>query len=183
MLVTPMDVAQALVIVPNVFTDARGYFKETYSRDRYRQAGIPGEFVQDNLSVSAAGTLRGLHADARMAKLVQVLTGEAYDVVVDARLDSPTFGRWQGVMLRASEHTQLYIPAGCLHGFLAMIDGTTLSYKQTAAYDPAAEFGVIWNDPTLAIDWPLAGRTPLVSPKDEALPPFDKLRVTHPSSG
>jgi len=178
MLVTPMEIPGALVIVPDVFTDDRGFFKETYSRERYREVGVLGEFVQDNLSISAVGTLRGLHADARMAKLVQVFAGEAFDVIVDARPESHAYGRWQGVMLRATEHTQLYIPAGCLHGFLAMTDGTTLSYKQTALYDPSAEFGVIWNDPALAIAWPLQDQSPLVSPKDRLLPSFDKLRTT-----
>jgi dTDP-4-dehydrorhamnose 3,5-epimerase len=166
MLVTPMEVHGALIVVPDVFTDARGYFKEAYSRDRYRDAGIPGEFIQDNLSVSGAGTLRGLHADPHMAKLVQVLAGEAYDVVVDARPKSPTYRRWHGMHLRAGEHTQIYIPAGCLHGFLALTDGTMLSYKQTAFYDPAREFGVAWDDPDLAITWPLDGRTPDLSAKD-----------------
>ena len=170
-----MDIQGALVIVPNVFTDTRGYFKEAYSRDRYRDAGVTGEFVQDNLSVSNAGTLRGLHGDKRMAKLVQVLVGAAFDAIVDARPDSPTYRRWQAVTLRAHEHTQLYVPAGCLHGFLALVDGTTLSYKQTALYDPSAEFGVAWNDPDLAIAWPLHGAHPSLSPKDAVLPRLAEL--------
>ena len=170
-----MDVRGALIVVPEVFRDARGYFKETYSRDRYRDAGIADEFVQDNLSLSRAGTLRGLHGDPRMAKLVQVLAGQAYDVVVDARPQSPTYGRWQGVRLRGSEHAQLYIPPGCLHGFLALADDTLLSYKQSTAYDPNAEFAVAWDDPDLAIAWPLDGLTPELSEKDRAHPTLRAL--------
>jgi dTDP-4-dehydrorhamnose 3,5-epimerase len=168
--VTPLPIHDALAIVPRAFADERGHFKETYSASRYRDAGIAERFVQDNLSLSARFVLRGLHADPRMAKLVQVLTGSAYDAIVDLRRESPTFMRWHAVTLRACEHTQLYIPAGCLHGFLALEDGTLLSYKQSAEYDPATEFGIAWNDPDLGIDWPLHGASPLLSPKDAANP-------------
>lgn len=170
MIVERIPVDGALVVTPNVFSDERGTFKETYAVSRYRAAGIVDSFVQDNLSTSKRGVLRGLHGDPRMAKLVQVLRGSAYDVVVDARPHSPTFRRWHGLTLRASEHTQLYIPAGCLHGFLALEDDTTLFYKQSAEYDPATEFGVAWNDPELAIAWPLEGASPILSAKDAANP-------------
>jgi dTDP-4-dehydrorhamnose 3,5-epimerase len=147
------------------FGDERGFFKETYVRSKYSALGIDDEFVQDNVSFSRRGVLRGLHADPEMAKLVQVLRGEAYDVIVDTREDSPTFGKWEGVYLRAVEHTQLYIPAGFLHGFLALTDHVIFTYKQSAEYAPDREIGVRWDDPDLAIEWPLSG-TPEISPKD-----------------
>lgn len=137
---------------------------------RYCAAGADAAFVQDNLSLSNRFVLRGLHGDTRMAKLVQVLRGSAFDVIVDARRDSPTFRHWYGSTLRAQDHTQLYIPAGCLHGFLALEDATLLFYKQSAEYDSAHEFGIAWNDPDLAIEWPLGGAAPILSPKDVANP-------------
>jgi dTDP-4-dehydrorhamnose 3,5-epimerase len=164
--IRPLPIDGALLIVPRVFSDERGYFKETYSRERYREAGIHDTFVQDNFSRSRQDVLRGLHGDPRMAKLVQVLHGSAFDVIADPRPDSPTYGRWHGEYLRADEHRQLYIPVGCLHGFLALEDDTILTYKQSATYDPAQELGVAWDDPTFAIAWPLEGRAPLLSPKD-----------------
>jgi len=172
--VRTLPIAGALLIVPATFADERGYFKETYSAARYAEAGVRETFVQDNVSLSDRDVLRGLHGDLRMAKLVQVLAGSAYDVIADVRPESPTYGRWVGEYLRAGEHRQLYIPAGCLHGFLSLEDGTILSYKQSAAYDPASEFAVAWDDPTLAIGWPLDGRRPRLSPKDacnSSLPP------------
>ncbi len=169
-----LPIAGALLLRPKAFSDDRGYFKETYSRERYREAGIADKFVQDNVSLSCRGTLRGLHGDPRMAKLVQVLAGEAYDVLVDARRDSPTYGQWYGEHLRADDHTQLYIPAGCLHGFLSLTDGTLLAYKQSALYDPSQEIGVAWNDPTLNIAWPLNGTEPLLSSKDRQNPPLPR---------
>lgn len=167
-----LPIAGALLLRPKAFSDDRGYFKETYSRERYREAGIEDEFVQDNVSLSRRGTLRGLHGDPRMAKLVQVLAGEAYDVLVDARSESATYGRWYGEYLRAEDHTQLYIPAGCLHGFLSLADGTLLAYKQSALYDPTQEIGVAWNDPALNIAWPLDGLEARLSQKDRENPPL-----------
>jgi dTDP-4-dehydrorhamnose 3,5-epimerase len=165
----------ALRIVPSVFRDDRGYFKETFSASRYQRAGIANTFVQDNVSLSKRGTLRGLHGDHRMAKLVQVLEGSAFDVIVDLRPESPTYRRWLGIPLDATSHAQIFIPAGCLHGFLALEDGTLLAYKQTAEYDPASEIGVAWNDPDVGIEWPLAGLEPLLSPKDAANPTLREL--------
>ncbi len=179
MQVESLSIAGAFQIVPRPFADDRGYFKEVYRSSAYAEIGLREPFVQDNVSVSKAGVLRGLHGDTRMAKLVQVLRGRAYDVIVDARKGSPTYAQWEAVTLESSSHAQLYIPAGCLHGFLALEDETVLLYKQTAEYDPKTEFGVAWNDPELAIDWPLEGKPPLLSPKDAANPPFDKLRVTN----
>ena len=170
MLVERLSIAGVQKITPRAFADGRGYFKETFRGSRYDEHGILGPFVQDNVSLSMAGVLRGLHGDERMAKLVQVLHGRAFDVAVDLRKGSPTFRRWVGLMLDASEHTQLYIPAGCLHGFLALEDDTMLSYKQTAEYDPKTELGIAWDDPDLAIAWPLDGAAPLISPKDAGNP-------------
>lgn len=166
-----------LHIVPKVFRDDRGYFKETFAASRYSQAGIGSAFVQDNVSLSKRGTLRGLHGDPRMAKLVQVLQGAAFDVVVDLRSESATFKQWLGFLLDGSSHEQIYIPPGCLHGFLAITDDTLLSYKQTAEYDPAFEIGVVWNDPDIAIQWPLDGLLPLLSAKDAVNPTVRDLRL------
>jgi dTDP-4-dehydrorhamnose 3,5-epimerase len=168
--VTRLPIDGALTIAPRVFADERGFFKEIYAVSRYGAVGIHENFVQDNLSLSQRFVLRGLHTDPRMAKIVQVLSGVAYDVIVDVRRGSPSYMRWHAVMLRAAEHTQLYIPAGCLHGFLALEDETLLLYKQSAEYDPAREFGIAWNDPDLAIEWPLEGRAPVLSPKDTVNP-------------
>jgi dTDP-4-dehydrorhamnose 3,5-epimerase len=168
MRIEKLPIEGALLLVPRVFEDERGYFKETYAAPRYRDAGIAEEFVQDNVSLSGRHVLRGLHADRRMSKIVQVLSGSAFDVIADVRAASPTKGRWWGTTLKAGDHSQLYIPAGCLHGFLALEAGTLLSYKQSATYDPAAEIGVAWDDPDLAIAWPLEGATPGLSAKDAA---------------
>ncbi len=167
----PLPIAGSMLVLPDVHADERGSFQETYSSERYAAVGIRDAFVQDNVSLSNRDVLRGLHGTARMAKLVQALAGAAFDVIADGRPGSPTYGRWHGEYLRAGEHRQIYIPAGCLHGFLALEDGTMLGYKQSALYDPAAEMGIAWNDPTFAIAWPLAGRTPRLSPKD-AVNPF-----------
>lgn len=175
--VSTTGIPGVLRIVPTVFRDDRGYFKETFSASRYAAAGIPNAFVQDNVSMSKRGTLRGLHGDRRMAKLVQVLAGSAFDVVVDVREGSPTYTRWLGVKLEAGTHEQIYIPPGCLHGFLALEDGTLLSYKQTAEYDASTEIGVAWNDPDIAIGWPLAGIEPLLSGKDSGNPTLRELRL------
>jgi dTDP-4-dehydrorhamnose 3,5-epimerase len=176
MQVESLAVAGALKIVPRAFADDRGYFKEVFRASPYaEELGLREPFVQDNVSFSKARVLRGLHGDARMAKLVQVLRGSACDVVVDVRKESPTYRQWVAVTLEGTTHTQLFIPAGCLHGFLALEDDTMLLYKQTAEYDPASEFGVAWNDPDLAIDWPLSGHPPLLSTKDAANPTLREL--------
>lgn len=170
MQVEPLAIAGALKIVPRAFADDRGYFKEIFQASSYAKVGLQAPFVQDNVSSSKARVLRGLHGDVRMAKLVQVLRGRAFDVIADLRKESPSYGQWTGVTLEAAAHTQLYIPAGCLHGFLALEDDTLLTYKQTAEYDPAHEFGIAWNDPDLAIVWPLEGAAPILSAKDAANP-------------
>jgi dTDP-4-dehydrorhamnose 3,5-epimerase len=170
MQVESLSIAGAFKIVPRAFADDRGYFKEIFRASAYAKLGITEPFVQDNVSASKALVLRGLHGDVRMAKLVQVLRGSAFDVVVDLRKESPSFLQWTSVTLEAASHTQIYIPAGCLHGFLALEDDTILTYKQTAEYDPAREVGVAWNDPDLAIAWPLRGAVPILSAKDGANP-------------
>lgn len=164
---TAAGFAGALVIELPAHADDRGLFKETYVRTKYRSLGIDDEFVQDSVSYSGRGVLRGLHADPRMSKLVQVLHGSAFDVIADARPGSPTFGRWQGFTLSAEDHRQLYVPAGFLHGFVALTDDVVFSYKQGAQYDPTSEVGVRWDDPMLNIEWPAVGLL-RVSAKDRA---------------
>jgi dTDP-4-dehydrorhamnose 3,5-epimerase len=166
--------ADARLFVPDVHTDDRGFFKETYSTAKYRDLGLMDEFVQDSVSFSAKNVIRGLHGARNMSKLVQVLRGEIWDVIVDARRDSPTFGRWQNFELSETNHVQLYIPAGFLHGFLAKTPDVVFSYKHSALYDPAAEFTARWDSPGLAIPWPADG-PPRISDKDRNAPDFSAL--------
>jgi dTDP-4-dehydrorhamnose 3,5-epimerase len=155
-----------LILEPEVFEDHRGYFMETYQRERYAGLGIDVDFVQDNVSVSSKGTLRGLHFQHPhgQAKLVQVLAGEVYDVAVDVRLGSPRFGRWVGVVLSAANHRQLFIPQGFAHGFCVVSEKAVFHYKCSDFYVPSAEHGILWNDPDLKIDWPQ--EAPVISEKD-----------------
>lgn len=155
----------AKLVIPIAHEDARGFFKETYVRSKYCSIGINDEFVQDSVSFSHKNVLRGLHCDPAMSKLVQCLRGEVFDVIVDARSGSPTFGQWEGFHLSASSHAQLYVPAGFLHGFLTLTDDVVFSYKQGAEYAPSREIGVRWDDSELAIHWPTVCE-PNVSPKD-----------------
>jgi dTDP-4-dehydrorhamnose 3,5-epimerase len=159
-----------LVIEPVVHRDARGFFLETWRADRYADAGLPAGFGQDNHSRSARGTLRGLHyqVDVVQGKLVRCSQGEVFDVAVDLRRGSPGYGRWFGVTLSDREHRQLWIPPGCAHGFYVLSETADLVYKCTAPYAPTHERIVRWDDPDLAIAWPLRGGAPLVSPKDAA---------------
>ena len=159
---------EVLVIVPDVFADARGYFKETFSSKKYEALGVAGPFVQDNLSHSRRGVLRGMHYDLRMAKLVQCLEGAVYDVVVDMREGSPTYKQWDSVELSGENHWQIFVPAGFAHGFYVLSDRAIVLYKQTALYDPAHERAIGWNDASVGIRWPLRGE-PLLSDKDAAL--------------
>jgi dTDP-4-dehydrorhamnose 3,5-epimerase len=156
-----------LVIEPKVYADPRGYFLETYSEQRYRNAGLKAAFVQDNISGSSRGTLRGLHYQhpRGQGKLVQAIEGAVFDVAVDIRPDSPNFGRWHGVTLTAEKHNQMYIPAGFAHGFYVLSETALFSYKCTDYYSPGAEGGIAWNDPGIAIQWPLSGE-PVLSDKD-----------------
>jgi dTDP-4-dehydrorhamnose 3,5-epimerase len=159
--------AEAKLYLPDVFDDERGYFKETYSKNKYAALGLTDEWVQDSVSRSAKNVIRGMHYDMRMAKLVQALQGEIFDVIVDMRPHSPTFKRWQGFELSAENHLQLYVPKGFAHGFLALGDGVIVHYKQSAHYDPQHERLLSWQDPGVGISWPLSG-TPRLSPKDAA---------------
>jgi len=161
------DFPDAKIYVPDVFHDQRGYFKETYSTDKYAALGMTDVWVQDSVSRSKRNVIRGMHYDLRMAKLVQVLLGAIYDVIVDVREGSPTFKRWQGFELSADNHRQLYVPKGFAHGFLALSEEVVVHYKMTALYDPKHEGLLSWRDPQVAIAWPLQGE-PILSPKDAA---------------
>jgi dTDP-4-dehydrorhamnose 3,5-epimerase len=163
------DFPEAKIFIPEVFRDGRGFFKETYSAEKYRALGLDDHFVQDSISVSRKNVLRGLHYDPRMSKLVQVLRGKLFDVIVDLRDGSATYLRWQSFELSEDNHRQLYIPAGFGHGILALTDNLILSYKHGALYDPAAESTIRWDDPAIGIVWPLDGE-PILSAKDAAAP-------------
>jgi len=175
MRVEELPLTGALLLTPRTFSDERGYFKETYSRERYRACGVTESFVQDNISLSHRDVLRGLHGDRRMAKLVSVIRGSVFDVIVDVRTQSPTYGRWWGATLTAADGRQIYVPRGFLHGFLALEDETIFAYKQSAAYDPAAEIAIAWNDAEVGIAWPLAGRLPILSRRDATNPTLASL--------
>lgn len=167
--VTETGLPGVLRVRPRVFEDARGYFFESFNARTLAAAGIPGTYVQDNQSKSARGVLRGLHYQTPHAqgKLVRVLSGEIFDVVVDLRRASPAFGRWQGTRLSADNRESLWIPEGCAHGFLVVSDAAEVLYKTTDYYAPADEHCLLWNDPALGIAWPLTG-SPIVSDKDRA---------------
>jgi dTDP-4-dehydrorhamnose 3,5-epimerase len=171
MKVTGFEIPGLLLIEPKRFGDARGWFAEVWQDARYREAGIAETFVQDNLAMSAKGVLRGLHAQEPHAqgKLVQVFSGAVFDVAVDLRVGSPTFGRWQAVTLDGDTGLQFYVPPGLLHGYYVLSDQALFGYKTTDVYSPATEFGVRWNDPDIGIDWPLDGE-PVLSDKDRAAP-------------
>ena len=173
MKVIPTELPEVLIVEPRVHGDSRGFFYESFQAARYAEAGIPGPFVQDNHSRSVRGTLRGLHFQEPRAqgKLVQVLRGAVYDVAVDIRRGSPRFGRWVAVELSESSPRQLWIPAGFAHGFCVISDSADFFYKCTEVYVPEAERGIAWNDPRLAIPWPLP--EPLLSAKDRAAPTLD----------
>lgn len=168
-----------LIIEPDVFGDARGYFMETWQQARYAQAGLPGNFIQDNLSFSTRGVLRGLHFQNPNAqgKLVFVLHGEVFDVAVDIRAGSPTFGQWVGVTLSSENKRQLYIPEGFAHGFCVISETAIFAYKCTDFYNPAAEGGIIWNDPDIGIDWPI--ERPVLSQKDSVYPRLKNIPREH----
>jgi dTDP-4-dehydrorhamnose 3,5-epimerase len=159
-----------MILEPQVFGDARGYFYESYNKTRYRDIGIDVDFVQSNVSRSTRGVLRGLHYQwpNPQGKLISVLEGEVYDVAVDIRHGSPTFGRHVAAMLTADNHRHLWIPEGFAHGFCVVSDFATFTYQCTALYDRAGDAGIRWNDAALAIDWPVS--EPLLSDKDRATP-------------
>jgi dTDP-4-dehydrorhamnose 3,5-epimerase len=170
-----LDIPGLVEIRPKIFGDERGYFLETYHARDYAAAGIDAVFVQDNQSKSVRGVLRGLHFQKNFTqgKIVRAVEGEVFDVAVDLRKTSPTFGRWAGVTLRASEQNQFWVPPGFAHGFLVLSQTAVFAYKCTEFYHPEDESGIRWDDPTLAIAWPDTGVPPKLSAKDEALPAFD----------
>jgi dTDP-4-dehydrorhamnose 3,5-epimerase len=171
MKITPCTIPDVLLLEPRVFGDERGFFLESFNQRQFSAAtGLDLHFVQDNHSRSARNVLRGLHFQAvqPQGKLVRVVSGEVFDVAVDIRPDSPTFGQWAGEVLSASNKRQLWVPPGLAHGFLVLSDSADFLYKTTDYYAPEHERCIAWNDPTLAIDWPLAGRQPVLSAKDLA---------------
>jgi dTDP-4-dehydrorhamnose 3,5-epimerase len=164
----PAEIPDIIIIEPDVHRDARGFFLESYNERKYREAGLPATFVQDNHSRSMHRTLRGLHAQRGhpQGKLVRAIEGEIFDVAVDVRRGSPTFGRWIGVRLSAENFKQIYVPPGFAHGFCVLSDLAQVEYKVTDFYDPTDELGLLWNDPEVGIQWPVP--EPLLSPKDSS---------------
>lgn len=174
--ITPTAVLpEVLVIEPRTLHDLRGYFLETWSAGRYEAHGLPAAFVQDNLSLSARGVLRGLHLQhpRGQGKLVSVPQGEVFDVAVDLRCGSPRFGRWIAVVLSGDNRHQLYVPPGFAHGFVVLSGEALVAYKCTDYYHPPSELSVRWDDPQLGIEWPVAA--PVMSPKDAAAPALAAL--------
>ncbi len=176
------DIPDLLIIEPKVFGDDRGFFFESYNERTWREAtGLSTHFVQDNHSRSMKNVLRGLHYQLRQpqGKLVRVVVGEVFDVAVDIRRGSPTFGKWAGVRLSARNKRQLWIPEGFAHGFLVLSEAAEFLYKATDFYAPQHERSIVWNDPDLAIDWPLDGE-PILSAKDAAAPRFREADFGEP---
>ncbi len=183
----PTALPEVVIVEPDVYRDPRGFFLETYHARKYSEAGIAATFVQDNLSRSVRGILRGLHAQRRrpQGKLIRVVEGEIFDVAVDIRRGSPTFARWVAVRLSGKNFRQCYVPPGFAHGFCVLSEEVVVEYKVTDFYDPTDEIGLIWNDPDLAIEWPITA--PVLSTKDgaaqrlrdlmESLPVYSKAQV------
>jgi len=176
--VEALPLAGLVAITPRVLADGRGFFLETYREDAYRDAGIADRFVQDNHSRSVRNTLRGLHFQRSpgQAKLVRVVSGRIWDVAVDIRPGSPTFGRWHGIELDAAEHRQLFVPVGFAHGFCVLSEVADVLYKVSSPYDPATEAGFAWDDPEVGIAWPITD--PVLSARDRAAPPLRE--AVHP---
>ena len=168
--ITRTELDEVIVVEPEVFTDPRGIFYESYARNRYQDLGIVDEFVQDNHSISKKNVLRGLHYQVgeAQAKLVRVGVGEVFDVAVDIRKNSPGFGKWVGVRLSAENKKQMYIPAGFAHGFCALTENAEVLYKCSAYYSAKDDRGILWDDEDIAIDWPV--KDPILSEKDRHNP-------------
>jgi dTDP-4-dehydrorhamnose 3,5-epimerase len=166
----PTSLGGVILVEPDVHRDGRGFFLETYHREKYARGGIDVTFVQDNHSRSAGRTLRGLHVQLQrpQGKLVRAVEGEIWDVAVDIRRGSPTFGRWEGFALSAESFRQLYVPPGYAHGFCVVSESAQVEYKCTELYDPTDEISLAWDDEDLAVQWPV--RKPLLSPRDHAAP-------------
>ncbi|WP_413436643.1 dTDP-4-dehydrorhamnose 3,5-epimerase [Sulfuriferula sp. GW1] len=176
--IIPTEIPDVLVLEPKVFGDERGFFYESYNRRAMTEAGIPDDFVQDNHSRSAKGVLRGLHYQIQntQGKLVRVISGSVYDVAVDLRKSSPTFGKWVGVELSADNKRMAWIPKGFAHGFVVTSDTAEFLYKTTDYWAPQFERSLLWNDPALGITWPLEGE-PTIAAKDAAGLPLAQCEV------
>jgi dTDP-4-dehydrorhamnose 3,5-epimerase len=175
--ITPTKIPGVVVLEPQVRRDERGFFLETFHRGKFEARGLPGKFVQDNHSYSAArGILRGMHAQLEhpQGKLVRAVFGRVFDVAVDLRPDSPTFGTWVGEELSEENFHQLYVPPGCAHGYLVLSDTSHVEYKCTTLYNPHDEIGLAWNDPEVGIDWPSG--TPSLNKRDALWPRLAELR-------
>lgn len=175
MRVTPTSIPDVLVIEPDVHEDERGFFMETYQEKRYGNMSIETKFVQDNLVYSRKGVLRGLHYQHphSQAKLIQVMIGKIFDVAVDIRKESPTFSKWVGAILSESNQKQLFIPTGFAHGYCVLSEAALVIYKCSSVYSPENEKGILWNDKSVRINWPV--QNPIISPKDLNLPSFKEL--------
>ncbi len=178
------ELEDAYLIKPQVFRDERGFFLEPYSKKKFREAGIEIDFVQDNHSMSTQkGVLRGLHFQKppfSQTKLVRVVQGKVYDVIVDLRKNSPTFGKWKGFLLSADNFEMLLVPQGFAHGFLTLEDNTEFMYKVDNFYNKESEGGIIWNDEELKIDWPIETENLVLSEKDKELPTLTEFLKNNP---
>ncbi len=177
MRIEELPLSGAKLIYPDIFADERGFFFESYSEPKYRKAGIDCPFVQDNHSRSGVGTVRGLHFQSSpgQAKLVSVIGGKVYDVIVDLRPNSPTFGKWNGVYLDSVEHVQLFVPIGFAHGFCVVSDVANVLYKVSSVYDAATECSIRWDDPDIGIGWPV--KNAIISARDAAAQSFSQYRA------
>ena len=177
--ITECDIPGPLIIEPKVFGDERGFFMESWNAARFAEEGLDIAFVQDNHSRSQKGVLRGMHFQnpGPQGKLVRVVSGAVFDVAVDLRRSSPTFGKWTGVELSAENKRMFWVPEGFAHGFIALEDGTEFLYKCTATYDPSAEHSLMWNDPAVGIEWPLEGLEPQLSAKDAQGKTLDEIEA------
>ena len=177
---TRLKVPDVILITPEVFGDDRGFFLETFREDKFLEYGIGPKFVQDNHSGSQKGVLRGLHYQIQhtQGKLVRAIAGEIFDVAVDIRKSSPTYGQWVGEVLSAKNKHQLWLPPGFAHGFFVLSDWAEVTYKATDYYAPESERSILWNDPILAVEWPIPdGETPLISPKDARAKKFTEAET------
>jgi dTDP-4-dehydrorhamnose 3,5-epimerase len=173
---TPLAIPGLALVEPQRFGDARGFFMETYKKTDFAAGGIHGEFVQDNVSYSSRGVLRGLHYQLppqAQAKLVTVYQGEVFDVAVDIRQDSPSYGQWHGLTLSSAKPQFFYIPTGFAHGYCVLSETAIFAYKVDAEYAPELDRGIMWNDPSIGIEWPI--QPPLLSDKDKEHPPLSQV--------
>jgi dTDP-4-dehydrorhamnose 3,5-epimerase len=181
---TPFEIPGVVLVTPRIFTDARGFFLETYKASLFQSHGIPDEFVQDNYSYSSRNTLRGLHYQLNphaQGKLIRCVIGTIFDVAVDIRQGSKTYGKWVSVTLNDREQNMLYIPPGFAHGFMVLSDVAHVQYKASAEYAPESERGIRWNDPAIGIQWP--EDAPILSEKDKHLPLLGEAEINFVYAG